>query len=260
MKIRLSVLVFLLFATPGVIGALAMAGALSVNLNRGFQDYLTARDQEQLNTLAVRVEEAARERGGLAAFEAGTLTLRMLVPEASGTPRRPPRIPRLGQGRPDAPRLGPERRGSEQPVGRPRPGGLPDRAPPPEGLNDRLAVFSSAGNHLAGPRLPPRMARQTEPVRRDLLIDGTIIGSLSLLPRGPAPEGVDARFLASQYRVAALLAFTGRAAEPHSRLAGGKKRSPLGRRRQSRYGLNCAGTPRSARARQRHYRSGSGDG
>ncbi|MCJ2179569.1 ATP-binding protein [Novosphingobium album (ex Hu et al. 2023)] len=180
MKIRLFTLVFLSVAGAALAGALAMAAFLSINLERGFRDYLAARDNERLQDLAAEVVAQAREDGGVTAVRSGNVSLVDVV--SAKVPLPPPGAKPLHS-------VNGQRR-------------MP---PPPEALGPRLFVYDWNGTKLHGPPGPADGHWPRHTVRSTLRLDGQAIGLLVLLPRGPAPLGVDARFLASQYRGATVI-------------------------------------------------------
>ena len=175
MKFRLFILVFLGAAATALIGALTMAAFLSFNLNRGFKDYLAARDAERMDTLVAEVLADARAPGAAAALHAGHLSLISLVSRRVNLP-------------PAGMRPAPRRNADGRILA------------PPEALGPRLGIYDGRGKKLDGPPLPPSGTWPKGTLRRVLAIDGETIGTLTLLPRGRPPEGVDARFLSSQYK------------------------------------------------------------
>ena len=176
MKYRLSVFVFFSFAATSLISALAIAMALSFNLNRGFNDYVVAYDQEQLDRLVERVEQRAET---LPQDEATMATL-FSDHVASQERRRRNQSGETLLGR------GPGRK-------------------PPESFRQRLIGFDPNAEKVFGPRPPPPGGGSGRSIsERDVFVDGRKIGSLTLLPRGQTPDGVNARFLDNQYRTGGL--------------------------------------------------------
>lgn len=199
MKIRLFTLTFLLIAGTGLVGELAMAGVMSLNLQRGFVDYLAANDRERLNAMISMASDEGERRGGLAAFRRGAFTLPQLIhavrpgpPPGRRGPPPPPDDDRPPPPPPDEarnPNFDPDRRG-----------------PPPEPIERRLIIRDQTDRILEGPPLPRRRDQIERIVRRDVVLDGEVIGSVAMLARGRPAGGVEARFLTSQYQGAGLLA------------------------------------------------------
>ncbi|OYY89394.1 MAG: hypothetical protein B7Y45_12340 [Sphingomonas sp. 28-66-16] len=186
MKFRLAVIVFAAIAATSLIGAIAMAGALSINLKQGFNAYLEARDRERLEGAVAAVIDAVDRGGGPDAIDRGTLDLALAVKRAVRVPLRLPPPPPRDDAAPGA--------------------GPPPRSfGPPERFEARLILLDRAGRALFGPPLPPRDRWPPHILRHDLVIGGKRIGALVLLPRSPAPRSIDARFLASQYRTAGFM-------------------------------------------------------
>lgn len=65
-------------------------------------------------------------------------------------------------------------------------------------------LFDAANQQIYGPPPPPE---PDAPVllKREIRLNGMVLGTVALLPRAPAPDGVEARFLQSQYKAAVLL-------------------------------------------------------
>ncbi len=182
MKFRLSILVFFAIATTGLVGALTTAAALSINLSQGFHGYLTARDEERLDEAIEKAVDNAAALGGIKAFDRGDFTAASLL-RGAGLPmplRRPPPIG--GRGDPGNRRL-----------------------PPPEGMVARIILLNANGATLHGPQLPPGQKPLPLMIKRPLIIEGRTIATILVLPRAPTPEGIDQRFLASQYRLAGII-------------------------------------------------------
>ena len=170
MKLRFSVVVFLVVALTSVVSALAIAAALSFNLNRGFSDYVVAYEEAQLNELIERVERRAET---LPQDEATMANL--YADRIAGQERR-------------------RRRRTENP------NSLWNYEPghrPPESIRLRLSAYDANGEKLFG---PPQAPLGPGVLQKDVFVNGRKIGSLSVLPRGDPPGGVNARFLESQYR------------------------------------------------------------
>jgi len=202
MRIRLFHKLFLLIAGTAVLSALAMAAAVSLALNRGFLGYLEARDGEQLGNVANAVAEEIMVTGAAQDIRSGSRRLGDVLPGAF-------------QRNPDRDRRPPPPRGAGPPPGQwPPPGGPPDgppdgpprgaRRPPPEGFGARLMIFDASGRQVYGP--PPAAGPEAaRTLKREIRVDGQVLGTAWLLPLAPAPAGVEQRFLQSQHRSATLV-------------------------------------------------------
>ncbi len=203
MRLRLFHQVFVLISAAVLVVALSMALVLALNLRNGFRGYLAARDVEELDRFVSVAEARLAQAGGGAALADRRVTLPSLLRDlaaAEGRPawRGPPPPP------PGADRLAPPPwAGAAPPDDRMRPAG--GRAPPPEDFGARLSLYDAAGIMLAGPPVAPG-ARSGGGPSRLIHCAGRVVATVRLIPRGPVPTGVDARFLVSQYRGAALLA------------------------------------------------------
>ena len=201
MKLRLFHQLFLLVAVTALVAALSMVAVLSFNLDRGFTHYLDERDAQELEAFVTSAEARFRALSEVNSQPDQDTDLTTLLSEMirSGDLRRPP--PGFG------------RRGMERqpPIGDVGPGPPPrrprgERGPPPDTFGARLMVFDASGVQVFGPPPPPpRIGRGLTMLERSLEIDGKIMGRARLLPRQPTPDGVDARFLRSQYLGAAAL-------------------------------------------------------
>ena len=175
MKLRLSVVVFFVIAMTSLISVLAIAAAFSFNLQRGFSDYLVADDKHEFDRLIERIEGRARS------LDQGEVTLEKLLPELVVLEEE---------------RL---RRITDNSLFVRRPGNKP-----PQEFHRRLTGFDADGEKLFGPRPPPGGPLRRGILSADVIVNGRKIGSLSLLPFGRTPEGVNARFLENQYRAGGL--------------------------------------------------------
>jgi two-component system, OmpR family, sensor histidine kinase BaeS len=207
MRIRLFHKLFLITAGTALLSALAMAAVLSLTLTRGFEGYLGARDGEQLQNLTNAIIDEITATGSAADIRSGKRKLNEVLPGAFARnpdrERRPPPPP--GQGPPPGggppPGFGPPP-GQGPPPGPPA-DGQPPRRPPPEGFGARLMIFDAAGQRILGP--PPPRDRADRIMKREIRVNGEVLGHTGLLPRAPAPAGVEQRFLESQHRYAILL-------------------------------------------------------
>ncbi len=175
MKLRLSIVVFLAFGLTSLVGALVMAAGLSFALSWGLNSYHSERDSEKLDEFVQQIEAQAQRLETSQKLEHNeNLLLELVLMIAS----LPPLEDLISAG----------------------PGRLP-----PEVFEARLIIFGATGKKLFGAPLPPDHILSTGPGSREVIIDGRKIGSLMVIPRALAPPGVNAGFLASQYRIGGFL-------------------------------------------------------
>jgi two-component system sensor histidine kinase BaeS len=191
--------VMLLVATV-LLAVSALGAVVAWNLRSGFADYLRLQDDAWLQGFA-DIAARAVARQGLAAISGPPGTLRPLfeaADSAGGAPRRPP-----WRGPPP---------GMEADATWPHPpppqgdGGLPvppdfeiDLARPPPGAQrfaNRLFITAPDGRRLAGRPLPATDGL----VNRPIVVQGQTVAIAHLAPGPPVVGGVDAAFLARQYR------------------------------------------------------------
>lgn len=185
---------FLLLSLTAIVSALAVAGVLTWNLDRGFGDYLDARDVENMDSFVTDFEEFLAERNSevIAAAPGEVLRSSMQLMARNGrlrglNPNLPsPQMDGAGDGRiadpPDTGRMG----------------------PPPGAFGLRLRVYDNQERLVFGPR-PGPAAVEANSLERPIRFDGNIIGTARLLPRGAVPRSVDERFLRSQYTGAIIV-------------------------------------------------------
>lgn len=208
MQLRLFHKLFFLVAFTALIASLAMAGVMSLNLSRGFADYLDARDVEMLDGFVATMSTNLANEGNLEALNDGKLALPDLLRDMA----------RAGQVR--GLRPSPLRRGLDvQPLGAPplektqrndqiapaaerQP--RRNRPPPPDSFGPRLLLFDANNIQVAGPP-PTRRGQHGRMIEREIKVGGILAGTAKLLPRAPSPNNVDARFLRSQYIGSAIL-------------------------------------------------------
>jgi two-component system sensor histidine kinase BaeS len=204
MRVRLFHKLFLIIAGTALLSALAMSAVLSLSLNRGFEGYLDGRDGEQLQNLANAVAEEITVSGVAADIRSGIRPLKDVLPGAfqrnPDRERRPPPPPR-GSGPP--PGFGPPPGQGPPPDGPPR--GGPRGRPPPDSFGARVMIFDAEGVQVDGP-YPPQDRNAERVQKREIRVNGAVLGHVGLLPRAPAPAGVEQRFLESQHRSAWLVA------------------------------------------------------
>lgn len=202
MKLKLFHKLFLLVAVTALVAALAMASVMAWNLSRGFAGYLEARDVEMIDAYAGVISQQLEERGGTEALKAGQLTLKSLhsdmVREGLIASRGPDfRTEKHPTERPDRPVAG------HGPAVLPPP---PQGDGPPSFLAPRLMLFDASGEQIDGPSLPPSLPQGgPDLLERQIVLGDEIVGTVKMIPPGPAPDGVNARFLRDQYVNAALL-------------------------------------------------------
>ena len=190
----------LLLVAAVLLAVTALGGVVAWNLRAGFSDYLRLQDQAWLERFAV-VAARAVAQGGLAAIGGPAGSLRPLL-EAAG---------------PD------EQRGGGRDVVRPPRDDFRERRPPPPGVDsgrgpgpgedrdgppqrrlppgaqryaNRLSIATPEGRLLSG-RPPPPGALLTQ---QAITVNEQTVAWARLEPGPPAGQGVDANFLARQYR------------------------------------------------------------
>ena len=196
MRIRLFHKLFLIIAGTALLAALAMAAVLSLSLSRGFEGYLQSRDKEELQSFAETMVEEITATGAAAAIHAGQQRIEDVLPGVfargpgdGGVPPPPP----PGEDHPPPPP------GEGQP---PPPPNGEHRHPPPERFSARLMLYDASGQQVFGPPPPPSGPDAPAVLKEEVRVDGDLLGTLSLVPRGPVPLGTEASFLQSQYHAA----------------------------------------------------------
>lgn len=180
MKLRLPVVVFVAFGLTGLAGALAMAAALSFNLDRGFEEYLALRDDENLQSTVRMMQRRAR----VEELDVQQVTIIDLVP------RSLVELDKRRQRWRDADDSPPQRR---------------FRGPPPDNIERRLFVLDVEGAHVLGPSNYDLVAMRRPLATKEVYIEGRKVGTVGLVPRGRLPDGLTARFLTNQYRTGGAL-------------------------------------------------------
>ena len=194
MRLRLSHQLFLMIAATALLAALAVAVALSLNLGRGFGHYLDSRDEEQLQAFVEAAAASIAAQGGAEALREGRLTLTEVLRESAGSRDMMDMPPPMGE----SPPMGPDD------WQRRAPGPRGPRAIPPDSFAARLLLFDMGNRQVLGP--PPPTGDSSPPMlERTVRVGDEPLAMARLLPRGPTPDGVDARFLQSQYWSAAIL-------------------------------------------------------
>ena len=213
MRLKLVHQAFGVIVLIAVAAQLAMALAFSVSLQRGFGDYLTARDREDLARLVTVIDaHLATAAGGTrpddmderlrdAVLQSGFNTefehrARPPIGPPPFAGDRPPPWAAAGGPPPPMDARGP----SEGPTGSP-----PAGVGPPDTFSARVLVFDAEGRQIMGP--PPRPASGAAPktLSQSITRRGEVVGRVEILPRRRAPSGVDSRFLAIQSQTAAII-------------------------------------------------------
>lgn len=202
MQLRLFHKLFFLIGLTALVASLAMAGVLSLNLSRGFADYLAARDAEILDGFVATISTELANEENLPALRRGNLNLRGVLQDLARTGQVRGFQPRPRSAGPNMP---PNDRGRpRRPMRAPSGEVNPPPPPPPGAFGPRLLLFDANGVQVAGPR-PPQDERRVNMAERPIMVEGILAGTARLLPRGPSPNNVDARFLRSQYIGSAVL-------------------------------------------------------
>lgn len=213
MRLKLVHQAFGVIVLIAVAAQLAMALAFSVSLQRGFGEYLTARDREDLARLVTviesdiaadasgrgaedmdeRLRDAVLQSGFSAEFEHRQRP--PIGPPPFAGDRPPPwaiggglPLPMYAQGSSSGPTVAP-----------------PAGVGPPDTFSARVLVFDAEGRQIMGP--PPRPATGAAPrtLAQSIKRRGEVVGRIEILPRRHAPSGVDSRFLAIQSQTAAII-------------------------------------------------------
>lgn len=190
---------FLLITATALVSVLSMAAVMALNLQRGFDGYLAARDAEELDMFVALASRKIAEGGGASALRSGRVTLQAMLHDLArshGHPARPG-MPPLGMASPPK---------SDRRAWPPPPRGANGRRPPPpEDFGARVILFDGSRKVIAG---PPGAAEVPAGggMTRSIKIDGQTVALAQILPRAPASGGVETRFLQSQYQGALALA------------------------------------------------------
>lgn len=199
-RLRLAHQLSLLIAAAVVLAVLVVGSLSALNLRSGFQDYLQARDDEQLMRLVALLEQRSASDPQLQWLRDEPDPMRAIMDAFNGRAGRPRR--------PEGPPANnPPPRDERPPVGvdgRPLPppplrqDGPPATRPPPaarDNLGDRLIIRDRNGQRLAGRPHPDDRPRTVRAIK----VDGAEVAFAELM-REPEPEGMDARFLQRQMR------------------------------------------------------------
>lgn len=165
----------------------AMGGLMALNLNRGFSDYLQARELVRLKRFA-RVLESRLAYGGAAETVQWPQEFHQALriygqSESSGAER--PRFDAGPAGQPPGHRNPGQSDASHD---RPLPGG-------PEGFGARMSLVTPNGLPLAARPPPPGMELLEVPIR----IQGETVALARLRMPSAVPDALDAEFVARQY-------------------------------------------------------------
>ena len=179
---------FLLFSLTAVVSALAVAGVLAWNLDRGFGDYLDARDAETMDSFVTDFQALLADRETKPVTESSADILRSAMQQMA----REGRLRGLGPNIPLAQLDG----AGNGPV--PDPPDTGRRGPPPGAFGLRLRMYDNQDRLVFGPR-PGPPALEATGLTQAIEYQGEVIGTARLLPRAAVPRSVDERFLRSQY-------------------------------------------------------------
>jgi two-component system sensor histidine kinase BaeS len=183
-----------------------MAWVTSQNLQRGFVAYLNQSQAEDLAQLGALMEQRYREHGNFdwllhnrPALDALMIQIRPRFQSVDGVEGPP------GQERQQFMRRRFERLHGGPPQGRPLLDGRPPPRPPSDqlGFGGRLAVTDASGRRVVGPPdLPPGLVHK-------LVVDGSVVGTLSLAPlvaiAGTSDAEMAISFVRGQIRAILLL-------------------------------------------------------
>ncbi len=183
----------LLLVGAVLLAVTVLGAAVAWNLRAGFSDYLRAQDEHWLDRFVEVAAVAVADRG-IAAVSGSPGSLRPLLEamapsDGVGPRHRPGGLD--GPDRMDRPH-GPHSR--HGPGGRPPPGA--GRTP------DRLSLSDAEGRPLAGRPLKPHEVSAERPI----VVGGRTVANAQLARVAVATAGVDAAFLARQYRGIVLTA------------------------------------------------------
>ena len=193
----------LLLVAAVLIAVTSLGGVVAWNLRSGFSDYLRLQDQAWLQRFAGVAAEAVARQGLAAALDGPPGSLDdLFIAAGPPDPRAdfPGQAPPRGGFRRPPPEDGPPAAGAR---GEPPPRWRDDPNPPPHRLPPgaqryapRLSLVAADGRPLAG--RPP--APGADRVEQTIVVDGQVV-AIARLEAGPPPtQGVDAAFLARQYR------------------------------------------------------------
>jgi two-component system sensor histidine kinase BaeS len=203
MRLPLVRQIVLLLVAAVLLAVTALGAVVAWNLRTGFADYLRLQDDAWLQGFAdIAARAVARQGLGAISGPPGTLRPLFEATEPEGGDRRRPPPP---GGRPPAEGHGFDR-GPPPGEGPPEPFDFDLQRPPPgaQRFANRLFITAPDGLRLAG-RLPPDTAGLVD---RPIVVAGRTVAIAHLAPGPPVVDGVDAAFLARQYRgilLAALL-------------------------------------------------------
>ena len=178
-RLRIAHQLSLLMAAAVVLAVVVVAVLSAFNLRRGFQDYLKARDDEQLMRLVALVEQRSAQDPHLNWLRAEPEPMRALMDAFNG------RAPR--------PALAPPRPLAGEDARPPRPDNRPPPARPRDGMGERLVIRDAQGEQLVGRPHPNERPRTTRAIK----VNGVEVAFAELMNE-PEPEGLEAHFLQRQ--------------------------------------------------------------
>ncbi|NCP24475.1 MAG: HAMP domain-containing protein [Erythrobacter sp.] len=185
---------FLLLSLTAMVSALSVAGVLAWNLDRGFGDYLDARDVETMDSFVADFEVFLAERDAIVVAADSDEFLRSSIQQMA-------RAGRLRGLNPNFPSSQMDGAGDGPVPDRPDTG---RRGPPPGAFGLRLRVYDDQDRLVFGPR-PGPASLEANSLERPIRFDGENIGTARLLPRAAVPRAVDERFLRSQFMGALIV-------------------------------------------------------
>jgi two-component system, OmpR family, sensor histidine kinase BaeS len=187
MRLRLVHTLSLLLLAAVLLAVLAMGAVMAWNLRKGFADYLAARDAERLVQFADMVGELAEQAGGLAAVQQQDQAMHRLLDQFA---QRQGLV--LRQSIPLT--AGPDATAASQARHAAMPAGPPSQGA--DGFGARVAVVSVEGQTLMGRHWPPQLGPFTD---RPIRVKGAVVALARLRAASHMPDGVESRFLQSQY-------------------------------------------------------------
>jgi two-component system sensor histidine kinase BaeS len=213
--VRLVHQTFLVLLVAVLVAVAAMAALFAIGLERGFVDYVNARQAEQLDSLQAQLVEEIRRGASLERIARNPRIWRRMLARSAAPdhldpaaepedPSAPPPRLRDRPPRPDALPLGPPpRRGAPGPLARgdapPRPDGEDRPVLPPAdplGLNARVELLDAAREPVLARRPPPNAETAID---RAIVVDGRTAAWIRSWPVRHVDRPEDVEFLRSQY-------------------------------------------------------------
>jgi two-component system, OmpR family, sensor histidine kinase BaeS len=186
MRLRLVHTLSLLLLAAVLLAVLAMGAVMAWNLRKGFADYLAARDAERLVQFADMVGELAEQAGGLAALQRQDQAMHRLLDQFAQRQG-------LVLHQRIALTAGPDATAASQ-ASRAMPAGPPSQGA--DGFGARVAIVGVNGQTLMGRHWPPQLGPFSD---RPIHVKGAVVALARLRAASRMPDGVESRFLQSQY-------------------------------------------------------------